>query len=106
VGIESSFRCLLPRLIDCLDSNQEVNRGSNSCKCFIDLRSNSVGAQVQRLQHRQGGHKAFHHLGNAPADPNPSALRNRHRIGFLSSGPPNALSALVKDSDSGADREK
>jgi len=31
---------------ECLDSNQEVNRSSNSCKCFVDLRSNLVGAQA------------------------------------------------------------
>ena len=31
----------------------------------------------------QGGHKAFQHLGNAPAAPNPSGQPKRRRIGFL-----------------------
>jgi hypothetical protein len=32
----------------------------------------------------EGGHKALHHLGNAPAAPNPSGQPIRRGIGFLS----------------------
>ena len=51
-------------------------------RCESHRRSNSVGALVQRLQHCQGGHKAFQRLGKRPSRPYPLWAANRPKIGF------------------------